>query len=71
MTMTVIRLHNVEGFTCKSGEDENGNLWTQFEVDYLAEQEDGECCICSAIISAGWLCMDGGEEVCGDHVELD
>ena len=63
-----IQLHDVTGFARFSGTDESGNQWIQFEVDYMAQQEDGECCICGKILDHGWLCLDGGEEVCADHV---
>ncbi|GEM_PF-4918403 len=64
-----IILSNIEGISRKSGTDEHGNTWTEFEVDYLAEQEPGECSICSATeLESGWLCLDGGEEVCDEHV---
>lgn len=65
-----IILHNIEGFVRKSGTDELGNQWIEFEVDYLAEQEPGECSICGAELESGWLCLDGGEEVCDEHVTL-
>ena len=68
--METIPLLHVEGFSRKSGIDSNGNSWVQFEVDYLAEQTDGECCICSTVLSEGWLCLDGGEEVCSKHVQF-
>ena len=42
--------------------------WTQFEVDYFAEQDDGECAICGEILTSGWMCLDGGEEICDEHV---
>lgn len=64
-----ITLHNIEGFARKSGIDQDGNHWIQFEVDYMAEQEPGECCICGAVTESGWLCLDGGEECCDSHVE--
>lgn len=63
-----IRLKDVEGIARLSGTDEYGNIWLQFEVDHLAEQEEGECCICEAVLEEGWLCLDGGEEVCYEHV---
>jgi hypothetical protein len=63
-----IKLHNVEGFAKLTGTDAQGNAWTQFEVDYLAEQEDGECSICGAVLTDGWLCLDGGDEVCSEHI---
>lgn len=66
----VIQLHDVEGIARKSGTDEHGNQWTEFEVDYMAEQEDGECSICGKALSSGWMCMDdGSQEVCDEHVE--
>jgi hypothetical protein len=66
--MKTIKLSNIEGIR-KSGTDEYGNFWTQFEVDYFADQEPGECAICGAEIESGWMCMDGGDEVCDSHVE--
>jgi hypothetical protein len=48
--------------------DRHGCKWVEFSVDYLALQEDGECTICGATLSRGWLCLDGGGEVCSDHV---
>jgi len=65
----IIKLRDIQGIARLSGTDENGNVWTQFEVDYMAEQEDGECCICGARLETGWLCSDGGDEVCNKHVE--
>jgi hypothetical protein len=67
--METIKLSNIEGIAVKSGTDEHGNIWTQFEVDYFAGQEPGECAICGAEIESGWMCMDGGDEVCDSHVE--
>ena len=69
--METIRLKNIEGIARLSGTDEHGNVWLQFEVDYLAEQESGECCICEVELVEGWLCLDGGEEVCDKHVIFD
>jgi hypothetical protein len=63
-----IKLHNIQGISRLSGEDKDGNHWIQFEVDYFAEQEDGKCCICGATLSSGWMCLDGGDEVCKDHI---
>ena len=55
-----------------SGVDKQGNTWRQFEVDALAEQLPGECSICSETLdSSGWLCLDGGEEVCDSHIDYD
>jgi hypothetical protein len=68
-TMTeVIILQNIEGVSRKSGIDQHGCQWVEFTVDYLAEQEDGECSICGKTINSGWLCLDGGDECCDEHV---
>jgi hypothetical protein len=65
----VVRLKGIEGISRLSGEEAGtGCQWTQFTVDYGAEQEDGECSICGATLRSGWLCLDGGEEVCSKHV---
>jgi hypothetical protein len=66
--MEKIQLHDVQGITCLSGVDEYGKMWTQFIVDFFAEQDEGTCFICGASLSIGWLCLDGGEEVCDKHV---
>ena len=66
-----IELFDVGGTSRLSGEDAQGCVWTQFEVDYQAEQEAGECIICEAQIPfTGWMCMDGGDEVCEYHVRI-
>lgn len=66
----VIKLHDVEGFARKSGIDQDGLTWIEFEVDYFADQEPGECSICGKEIEDGWLCLDGGDEVCSKHVKI-
>ena len=66
--MDTITLTNVEGISRISGTDEHGNQWLTFEVDYFAEQESGTCAICSAELESGWLCLDGGDEVCDSHI---
>lgn len=70
-TVETILLHNIGGIGRKSGSDANGNRWIEFEVDAFAEQIAGECAICGAAIDNGWMCLDGGEEVCAPHVEFD
>jgi len=65
----MIKLTNIEGISRLSGTDEHGANWIQFEVDYFAEQMDGECAICGETLASGWLCLDGGEEVCSSHIE--
>lgn len=64
----IITLTNIEGIARLSGTDEAGNKWVQFKVDYFAEQTDGECIICEDTLTSGWLCLDGGEEVCSSHI---
>lgn len=64
----MITIHNVGGVAIKSGQDHQGNMFTQFFVDYLAEQTDGECAQCGAEIDMGWMCLDGGEEYCFEHI---
>jgi hypothetical protein len=64
----IIRLHAVEGIARKSGTDEAGIMW--IEVDAFADQWPGECGICGAEITSGWLCLDGGDEACSDHVVI-
>ena len=70
----VIRLQGIQGISKLSGTDQHGLTWTQFEVDYLAEQEDGECVECHDTLSSGWMCMDGHvypDELCAEHVLFD
>jgi hypothetical protein len=69
--MENIQLNNIRGYDGNLCQDLDGLFWTQFEVDYFAEQLDGECDICQATISSGWLCLDGGEEICSDHVTIN
>ena len=64
----IIKLSQIEGISRLSGTDSDGCNWIQFEVDYFAEQVDGTCMICSKDLSSGWLCLDGGDEVCDDHI---
>ena len=67
----IIRLRDVEGLAQKSGTDQHGRQWVQFTVDPFAEQESGECSLCGAELEEGWMCLDGGEEVCSEHVEWE
>lgn len=68
--METIKLHNIEGFAIRSGTDSDGNHWIEFEVDYFAEQNSGTCSICGEELEYGWMCLDGGEEVCDDHISF-
>lgn len=65
-----IVLRDIEGFAVLSGTDQDGLTWTQFEVDEFAEQEPGECDICGKELWSGWVCLDGGDEVCDCHVSF-
>jgi hypothetical protein len=67
----IIRLHNLDGVDMHTGTDKHGCIWSQFLVDALAEQEPGTCAICGAILHSGWHCLDGGDEVCNAHVQID
>jgi hypothetical protein len=66
-----IVLHDVQGFARRSGTDQHGCVWTEFDADYGALEEDGTCCICGKTISSGWLCLDGGDECCDDHIVIE
>lgn len=68
--LEVIKLHDMEGISRLSGTDEHGCVWIQFEVDSFAEQEPGECCICGVELWEGWMCLDSGDEVCDEHIQI-
>ncbi len=65
--MKTINIHAEYG---KAGKDQYGNYWTEFEVDFFAEQLPGECKECGTEIESGWMCLDGGDEVCDSHVSF-
>ena len=45
--------------------------WVEFDIDYLALEEEGVCWVCGKkIIDSGFRCLDGGDEVCYDCVEI-
>jgi hypothetical protein len=67
----VIRLHNPRGIARKSGTDDHGNQWIEFETDHFAGEEPGTCSICEETIESGWLCLDGGDEVCDRHAQME
>jgi hypothetical protein len=56
------------GIVRRTFEDDDGAEYIDFEVDYFAEQDKGNCDICGAEIEEGILCLDGGEEYCWDCV---
>ena len=66
-----IILHDIEGFARKSGTDQYGRRWIEWEMDAFAGETPGICDICGKEITSGWLCLDGGEEVCDDHVVFE
>ncbi len=68
ITHETIRLSGIEGIARRSGTDQWGNKWLQFDVDWMAEESAGECNICGMMLTRGWLCLDGGEEVCTSHI---
>ena len=53
-----------------SGQDEYDLNWIEFETDWFAGENPANCSICGEEITAGWLCLDGGEEVCATHINL-
>lgn len=67
----LITLKDVTGIARRHGVDLYGCGWIEFEVDYFADQEAGECVICGARTEEGWLCLDGGDEVCHHHIEIE
>ena len=59
------------GIAKLSGTDNHGMAWTQFEVDYLAEETDGTCSACQDEISHGCLCLDDSEELCNECLDFE
>ena len=47
----------------------DGAYWVSFVPDSLAGEESN-CDICADNVEAGYLCMDGGDCVCIDHVTI-
>jgi hypothetical protein len=66
-----MKLKVTGGISRLQAEDKHGNAYIEFEVDYFAEQQDGECAMCGKTINHGWLCLDGGEEYCTSCVEVE
>ena len=50
-----------------SGIDRSGALWVPFESD---REDFGGCSICGAEVESGYLCLDGADEVCTEHVQI-
>lgn len=66
----MITLHNIGGIARQSGQDLHGNQYIEFSVDYFAGQEDGTCAQCAREIGQGWMCLDGGNEYCWEHIRF-
>ncbi len=67
-TTSTIILKSDDGgvtYTCR-----DGAMWVEFQIDEFADQEPGECAECGAETRAGWLCLDGADEVCAEHVHV-
>jgi hypothetical protein len=65
-----IKLVAVGGIARKHGTEAGSKaVWVEFDVDAFADQEPGTCSICGATLETGWMCLDGGEEVCREHVD--
>ena len=65
---TIPNLIITGGIARKTAVDEHGCKFIEFEVDWLAG-EDVDCChVCEIAIEEGWLCLDGGEVYCYEHV---
>ncbi len=80
-TTGIVNLYNVEGIARLSGYDSNGNAWTQYTLDPFCSDpgDDGEvygadygdeCGNCGVEMFSGWLCLDGGDTVCSECVDI-
>ena len=69
---TTVTIPVATGFARLSGECTNGLQWIEYELDPFTMDEpyEDECSICGREIVAGWLCLDGGETVCSEHVHI-
>lgn len=65
------RLTITGGIARKTAVCEDGANWIEFEVDFFADQSTGNCAVCDCETKEGWLCLDGGEEVCTDCVDIE
>jgi hypothetical protein len=64
-TVEPIILHDVTGIARKGGTDQHGAAWLEFTV----EEDEEICTECQEpILDSGWVCMDGGDVVCNEHV---
>ena len=74
----MIKLKNIQGIARKSGEDEFGNYYLEYNLDLedIELDEDGNeiwdiCEECGKEITEGWVCMDGGETYCRSCIEIE
>jgi hypothetical protein len=63
---SVVLVKYDKGYGRSSGEDAEGNAWTDTDGNEDGTPED--CAECGAAVYAGWLCMDGGDVICSAHV---
>jgi hypothetical protein len=63
--MIVVYMEDAMGTTWQ---DQFGQLWVPIQVDHFAEQSSVDCSVCHNIGDDGWLCLDGGQELCPCHV---
>lgn len=61
-------LHSIAGTALKSGIDRDGLMWVEFTVDEFADQESEECAFCHRKVYSGWMCPEGGDVCCNEHV---
>jgi len=57
---------NAEGVELKASHG-NAGAAQRLEVA-IADQNTGECSICGKELESGFICLDGGEEFCSDHI---
>jgi hypothetical protein len=50
--------------------DQFGQSWVPIQVDHLAGESNVACVGCEEISTEGWLCLDGGQELCSDHITV-
>jgi hypothetical protein len=50
--------------------DQFGQTWVHVLVDPFAMQPAVQCGECEVEADQGWLCLDGGGELCVSHIEI-
>ena len=63
-------LTDVKGRKFLTGTDEQGNIWNQFEIDYLNDPTTETCMECNRPLEFGWRSMQD-ETVCDDEVNYE